>query len=202
MNAAKTLDFPSLAALIIARPCPHRVRLIAIDGGAGAGKTTFAAELSKHLGGCPVIPMDDFISFDDLREFWPRMEAQVLEPAFAGKPFKYQMRDWVGDMSGRGLKDWRHVPAYPILIFEGVGSARRALADRLTYSVWIETPRDTRLARGLERDKNVESVWEIWEQWMPGEQKFHEEEGARSRADLLVDGTKPYQGSRFHLLDP
>src|SRR6185503_12406367 len=176
------MNFSELVAKVLDRPCAHPVRLIGVDGGAGAGKTTFAGHLSEAMGGVPVIPMDDFIAFDDLTEFWPRMEAQVLEPLFQGKSFRYQIRDWVGDMAGRGLKDWRELPFSKTLIFEGVGAARRALAGRLSYVVWIETPDSLRMRRGLERDKNIAGVKEIWETWMPGEKSFIMSERAFERA--------------------
>jgi SAM-dependent methyltransferase len=171
------------------------VRLIAVDGGAGAGKTTFAGHLAAALGGAPVIPLDDFIAFDDLTGFWARLEEQVLLPLFQSRDIRYQQRDWVGDMGGRGLKEWRELPFSKTLIFEGVGASRRAVAERLAYAVWIDAPADTRLARGLERDAKVEGIRKIWERWMPDERRFLEADQARGRADLVVDGTVPYEGA-------
>jgi uridine kinase len=184
--------FSELAMTLRSRRCTHRVRLVAVDGGAGAGKTTFAGRLSQALDGAPIVKMDDFISFDDLEEWWLRLERQVLEPLFAGKAARYQIRDWVGDLHGRGLGDWVDLPFSEIVIFEGVGSSRRALGDRLCYSVWIEAPAELRIERGVERDRNVEGNREIWLRWLPGEQRFHDEDGTRQRADLIVDGTVPY----------
>ena len=192
------MGFGILGQTIMAVPCEHPVRLIAVDGGAGAGKTTFAGHLSTALGGAPIIPMDDFIAFDDLTEFWPRLEEQVLMPLFQGRDIRYQKRDWVNDMAGRGLGEWRNVPFSPIVLLEGVGASRRAVASRLSYAVWIETPWQTRMDRGLERDKGIEDIKGIWERWMDGERKFLEADGAKQRADLIVDGTKAYdQDVRF-----
>lgn len=185
-------NFQELAAKITAKPCAYPVRLIAVDGGAGAGKTTFAGHLSEVLGGVPVIPMDDFIAWDDLTEFWPRMEEQVLGPLFKGQAFRYQKRDWVNDVGGRGLNEWRDVPFSKTILFEGVGAARRAVASRLSYSIWIEAPWETRLKRGIERDG--EPVRDIWLGWRDGEKRFIEAEKAFQRADLIVDGTVPYEG--------
>jgi uridine kinase len=195
------LSFDELAREILARPCLHRVRLIAIDGGAGAGKTTFAARLAAALG-APIIQLDDFISWDDLEHFWPRLEAEVLEPLFRGEDLHFQIRDWVGDVRGRGLLAERtHMPFAPTVVLEGVTSSRKALTSRLSFSVWLEAPAPLRMARGLERDADVPDNREMWEGWLPMETAFLHADGARSRADLIVDGTRPAADGRFHVLE-
>jgi hypothetical protein len=45
-------------------PPSFGIRVVAIDGGAGAGKSTFARALSSELGFAPIIPTDDFASWD------------------------------------------------------------------------------------------------------------------------------------------
>jgi uridine kinase len=191
---AGRLDFSELARRIRARPCPHRARIVAIDGGAGSGKSTFAATLARYLDDVPIIPMDDFIAWDDLTECFPRFEAEVVAPLLAGRDLHYQRRDWVNDMMGRGLGEFRQVPFRDIVIFEGVGSSRRALEDKLSYRVWISTPDEQRLARGLERDGHLPGMRETWERFMAAERRFFELESSLARADLLVDGTIPWTG--------
>jgi uridine kinase len=183
----RTHDHVALAREILARPLLHRARLVGVDGAAGSGKSSFARSLAEALGGAPVIPMDDFLAWDDLTEFWPRFEREVLEPLFAGRPVRYQMRDWLNDNLGRGLGDFREVPQAETVVFEGIGAGRRVVASRLSYLVWVEAPRELRLARGIERDG--EGARALWEAFMPGEQAFHDAEGVRARADLVVDGT-------------
>jgi uridine kinase len=184
------MSFDDLAREIMARPAAHRVRLIAVDGGAGAGKTTFSAQLAGALGAA-IIQMDDFISWDGLEHFWPRLEAEVLEPLFRGEDLHYRIRDWVGDVRGRGLlAEQKHQPFSPIVVLEGVSSSRRALSSRLGYAVWIDTPPAVRMQRGLERDADVPGNREMWEAWLPMETAFLEADGARARADLVIDGTR------------
>jgi hypothetical protein len=182
-----TLDHTTLARGILSIPTQAPTRLVAIDGAAGSGKSTFARELAAALGGVPVVPIDDFLAWDDLTEFWPRFEREVLAPIFRGQPVRYQQRDWENDPDGRGLGAFRDVPFSSTLVVEGVGAGRRAVHGRLSYLVWVEAPPALRLARGVERDG--EAARHKWLKFMPGEQSFHDAEGTRSRADLVVDGT-------------
>ncbi|MET9293284.1 hypothetical protein [Streptomyces sp. NPDC003077] len=158
------------------------VRLIAIDGPGGSGKSTFAQRLATALGGAQVIHTDDFASWDEQLEWWPRLEEQVLKPLEAGRPGRYQRYDW----GSRELAEWHDVPVAGALVLEGVSSARRAVADRLTYAVWIETRRTVRLRRGLERDG--EEALPLWRAWMSDEDRHFAEDRTAERADVLVDG--------------
>jgi hypothetical protein len=67
-----------LVASIMARPGP--LRLVAVDGPGGAGKSTFARELSEAAGETPVIPRDDFAAADNPIGWWPRLLDQVIGP--------------------------------------------------------------------------------------------------------------------------
>src|SRR5690349_24229357 len=96
-----TLDHATLARGILALPTKRHTRLVAIDGAAGSGKSTFARELALALGGVPIVPMDDFLAWDDLTEFWPRFEREVLTPHLEKRPLRYQPRDWTNDPNGR-----------------------------------------------------------------------------------------------------
>jgi uridine kinase len=196
------MTFEQLAREILARPCEHRVRLIAVDGGAGSGKTTFARCLASALSAA-VIQLDDFISVDDLEHFWPRFEAQVLGPLMRGEDLNYQIRDWVGDHRGRSLgAEHKRMSFCSTVVLEGVSSSRKALSSRLSFAVWVETLEPLRLKRGLDRDAEVAGNREIWDAWLKLEAAFLQADGARSRADLVVDGTRPYveEGRTFHVL--
>jgi uridine kinase len=164
------------------RPRCGGVRLVAIDGPGGAGKSVFADRLERALGGVPVVHTDDFASWDNPHDWWDRMETTVLDPIERGVPARFQAYDWVEHRLG----EWRAVPQDDVVIIEGVTSSRRTVADRLTVAVWIETPRATRLARGIARDG--ESMRPEWDAWMEAEDAFFERDRARERADVVVDG--------------
>ena len=160
-----------------------RTRLVAVDGGGGAGKSVFAARLAQALGDAPIIRTDDFASWDNPHNWWPRLEEQVLGPMGRGEPVRYQRWNWVE----RRLGEWVDVPGSDVVIVEGVSSSRVAVKERLTLAIWIETPREMRLRRGIERDG--ESMRQAWDRWMAEEDAFYACDRTRERADLIVDGS-------------
>lgn len=163
---------------------PDAPRIVAVDGPSGSGKSTLARPLAERLG-APVIKVDDFVTWQHFGAWWPRFERQVVEPLLAGRDARYQVRDWAGDEFGDGLGEWRTVSWAPVVVVEGVTSTRRAIAGRLACRLWVEAPADLRLERGLRRDG--ESHRGLWERWMQEEAAFFAEDGARERADLVVD---------------
>ena len=53
--------------------------------------------------------------------------------------------------------------------------------------IWIETPREVRLARAVERDG--EDALDDWEFWMGEEDTHYERDPTRDRSDVVIDGT-------------
>jgi len=62
------------------------VRLVAIDGPGGSGKTTFAAQLALAANDAPILHTDDFASAADPINWWPRLLEQVVLPMSDGRP--------------------------------------------------------------------------------------------------------------------
>lgn len=158
------------------------VRVVAVDGFGGAGKSTLAAALAAQLDGCPVVPTDDFASWEDPLGWWPRLLLEVLEPLAQGTPVRYQRRDWEAGVLG----DWRQVPEHPFLVLEGVSSSRAAFEPYLAYRVWVDCAREERLRRGLERDGA--GALPAWKRWMAAEEAWAVEERPCERADCRVAG--------------
>jgi uridine kinase len=157
-------------------------RLIAVDGPGGAGKSVFASRLSAALGDAPVIHTDDFATEEMEAEWWPRLEEQALLPLREGGMARFQAYDW----TRHALGGWHEVRPGNAVILEGVSSARRSIADRLALAVWIHTPRELRLARGLARDG--EASRSTWKQWMAEEDAHFRSDATVSRVDVFVDG--------------
>ena len=168
---------------IAARPAVRGIRLVGIDGPSGSGKSTLARRLAAAAG-APVVKIDDFVSWSDFAGWWPRFDAQVLQPLLVGDDARYQVRDWANDEFGTSLGEWRATAWSPLVILEGVTSTRAA-AD-LAYRIWVQAPDDLRLTRGLRRDGD--SHRQLWLDWMDAEREFFAADGTKSLADLRVDG--------------
>lgn len=184
MNAAgRVLD------LALARPATLGAgRMVCIDGPAGSGKTTLAdslAALAAEAGlTAAVVHTDDLLDgWGGLPTLGERLRRQVVEPLAAGRGTRYERYDWhVG-----AFTTWVSLPVVDLLVLEGVGAADPTHAEQSTVVVWVEAPKELRLARGIARDG--EAIRPFWERWVPEEDVLHAEHRTHARADLHVDGT-------------
>jgi uridine kinase len=160
--------------------------VVAIDGYGGAGKSTLAALLGDRLNAqvqrVDLVHTDDFASADNPLNWWPRLIAQVLQPLRDGAAARYQRYDW--DL-GR-LAEWRSIEPGGLVLLEGVSASRNAFRPYLSLAIWIETPADERLRRGLQRDG--EQARAQWRQWMADEVEWGSAERPWDRADVVVSG--------------
>jgi len=176
------LRLDELACRIEARPTPTACRIAAIDGPGGAGKSTLARRLARAAGNASIVHTDDFASWDEPIEWWPRLISDALEPLAAGRDARYRRYDW----DRQAMGGWVETPAAPLVIVEGVSSGRVAFRPFLTFTIWVETPRPLRLDRGLERDG--QELRPLWEEWIVAEDAFFAAERPDLAADLVVAG--------------
>lgn len=159
-------------------------RLVCVDGPAGSGKTTLAAEVAALIAGAQVVHMDDlYAGWSGIDHAVTEQLDSILLPLAEGRPGRYRRFDWVTDQ----FAEQHVVEPGPLLVLEGVGSGTRAHADLGTVLVWVDAPHDLRLARGIERDG--EAFREQWLAWAAAEQVVFDRAGTRARADVRVDGT-------------
>lgn len=163
-------------------PAGMSTKIIAIDGLGGAGKSSLAKHLARELGGAQILRTDDFASWENPLKWWPRLIREGLEPLSHNQPARYRRTDW-GD---EDHEEWGEVAPAEFVVLEGVSASREAFRPFLTYSIWIETPRELRRTRGLERDG--EEARAQWEQWMAEEDDFVRREKPQERADLVLPG--------------
>ena len=175
-----------LAEEIRARPCARAVRLVAVDGRGGAGKSTLARALAAACGGAPVVRVDDFLYWRDIEGWWPRLEREALRPLLSGLPARFRVRDWANDPLGQGLGGWATVPAADVVIVEGITSSRQAISADLAMALWVHAPPSERLRRAIGRDGQQRRS--LWIEWMRLEDEFFARDGAAERADYVVCG--------------
>ena len=166
---------------VLARTPPIPTRVVAVDGPGGAGKSTYADRLSNAFGGAPVAHTDDFASWDVPIDWWPRCIAELLEPLARGEVARYEVTAW-----GGASRPAVEVPPTEVVILEGVTASRREFRPFLTYAIWIETPTEIRLQRGLERDG--EHMRGQWERWMAAEDAYVAREDPLAAVDVVVQG--------------
>lgn len=172
---------------VLSAPAVRGIRIVGIDGPSGSGKSTLAAKLAPLLN-APIIPIDDFVSWNNFAGWWPRFEQQVLDPLLNGHAAHYQQRDWDGDEFGDSLGSWATVSWSPVVLIEGVTCTRRESIGRIAFAIWVEAQEDERLRRGIERDGEGHRA--LWHRWMDEEDKFFAADETWLRADLIVPGTQ------------
>jgi uridine kinase len=171
------------------------VRLVAVDGPSGAGKTRFAGHLAQALGGVPVIHTDDLLDgWDDQFTFWSRLEEQVLGPLRHGRVARYHRYLWHRRRFGGAP-----VTVEPVgtVLLEGVTAARAAIRAELSFSVFVTAPADLRLRRAQERHvaapgaeaSDAVALRDYLERWRAAEDRHFASDATAAHADLLVDGT-------------
>ncbi|MGP3948614.1 uridine kinase family protein [Streptomyces sp. 7N604] len=156
------------------------VRLVAVDGHAGSGKSTFAGRLSAALGGAPVVHLDDLATHDEMFAWTDRFHEQVLTPLSLGRTARYRTYDWVR----RRFARQEELRPAPVVLVEGVGAGRRALRPHLACLLWLEVPEHTSWERGRRRDGA--DLTGFWDGWTEAERLHFAADPSRPYANLLV----------------
>lgn len=183
--------YAELGRRVLAGPARlGRTRLVAVDGPSGAGKSVFAARLADALaalpggGRPPVVHTDDLLDgWDDQLTFWPRLESRVLAPLRAGRPGGYQRYSWVRRSF---LPREVPVPPVPVVLVEGVSSARAVVRPELTLAVLVAAPAERRLTRAVARDGP--GILPELRRWHAGERAHFAADATADAVDLVVDG--------------
>jgi uridine kinase len=157
---------------------------VAIDGPAGAGKTTLAAQIAALAPDAAVVHMDDlYEGWHGLPEVGHQL-AGLLRPLAERLPGSYRRYDWE---AGRFAETVTVEPT-DLLVLEGVGSGCRMHDDLIGVLVWVEAPYDQRMRRGIARDG--EAFAPHWQAWADAEELLFARHHTRQRADLIVDGSE------------
>jgi len=159
------------------------VKVVAVDGHGGAGKSTLALELSEMLG-TEMIHTDDFASPENPLLWWPRLIEEALEPIARGaSSISYVRTSWG---PGYAPEPVRGQPVTPVMILEGVTAARREFRPYLAYAIWVEAPKNVCIARGVDRDG--EAMRDQWERWWREEETYIREHRPVAFVDAVING--------------
>jgi len=169
--------------LIAHLPVGVPVRVVAIDGHGGAGKSTLAAKLAEVLA-AEVVHTDDFASWDHPLDWWPRLVDDVLEPIRRGQTvLRHERTKWSEEHAPPPVVSQ---PVTSVVVLEGVSSARQEFRPYLSYAIWVETPKEVCLARGLARDGA--DMGEQWEDWFAEADAYIARDDPRAYVDRVVPG--------------
>lgn len=184
----------------------QKTLLVGIDGGGASGKSTVAKKFKELDNRVTVVQMDDFylpsierkcVKPDRIGGYfdWEPLRSQVLMPLGIDKQGRYQRYDWDTDQ----LAEWHGVPVGGIVIIEGCYSIRNEISPLYDVRIWVDSPREFRLERGVLRDGGDNR--DTWENvWLPEEDRYFELQKPSRNAEIIIDGTgEPGNISQFEV---
>ena len=171
---------------------PEEIKVLAIDGRCGAGKTMLAGLLSQRLG-CGVIHMDDFFLPDALRTrkrlaepggnvHYERFAEEILPRLQKTEAFRYRMFD-CGRMA---LGEEVQVPAGKIRIVEGAYSCHPFFGEYMSLKIFCNVGPQEQLRRIRSRN-GEDAVKSFVEKWIPMEERYFRVWEVEKKADILID---------------
>ena len=139
--------------------------LIAIDGRAGAGKTTIAARFSEELS---VDKTVEVIHMDDLYDGWENALDEHLTKTLESIVNAHQKKEGfeidIFNWQSLSFDSKRQINPVDILILEGVGAGQKVVRDAGATLYWLDIDADDGIARVLKRDGNqIASQMKQWQ---------------------------------------
>ena len=139
--------------------------LIAIDGRAGAGKTTLAASFFDDLS---VDKTVEVIHMDDLYDGWDNALSerltQTLESIVKSHQSKVAFEIDIFNWQSMSFDSKRVIHPVDILILEGVGAGQKVVRDAGATLYWLDIDAEVGIQRVLNRDGNqIASQMKQWQ---------------------------------------
>ena len=160
-------------------------RIFAIDGVAGSGKTTLAAQLQLDLHAAEVVHMDDLYNGwkDPLsQELTKRVLGEILKPFLMGKTVSYRKFNWHQKVFDEAIK----IPPSQTLLLEGVGAGQSAFRKMLSRIIWVEFDAQSGFERVISRDGEV--VRKEMLKFLKDQNKHFSAELTNKAADYTISG--------------
>jgi len=166
--------------------CSERERpIIAIDGPAGAGKTTLAHEIYLALS----LKMSvNVIHMDDLYDGWDNALGADLSTILKylvnqhQKSSSAQIKRYNWSTSSFGESE--NIEPADLLILEGVGSGDKSLQDDLAALIWIDIDPEIGVMRVIDRDGY--QVEDEMKKWLGTQQEYFSQHSTREKADFIL----------------
>lgn len=160
--------------------------IVAVDGPSGAGKSTYAQRLVDDLRAAgarvALVRTDHYATWDDPVSWWPQLVAEVIDPLVRGRDACYRPMVWRDGVPAPGEE--LRLPWAPLIVIEGVSSARRAFADRISLALWLDGgTAQERLERAVARD-GEEARAEL-ARWQEFERGWFAVDGTRERCTIV-----------------
>lgn len=170
------------------------VRVIAIDGRCGCGKTTLAKEISDAfgLGDEGIVHLDDFFlpvsrraagwereHFGnlDLARFEREVLSHIGEDSFEYSPF---------DCRTQSLLEARRIRTAPLLVIEGSFCQKTDWLGHYGIKIFVTADRKTQLDRLNSRSRGA-GIDAFLSLWMPREEAYFRDFSVEERAVLIYD---------------
>ena len=139
--------------------------LIAIDGRAGAGKTTLAASFYEELSVDKTVAV---IQMDDLYDGWENALSerltQTLESIVKSHQSKVAFEIDIFNWQSMSFDSKRVINPVDILILEGVGAGQKVVRDAGATLYWLDIDAEVGIQRVLNRDGNqIASQMKQWQ---------------------------------------
>jgi len=188
--------------------------MVAIDGVDGAGKSTFADDLSTELtdAGLEVIriSLDDFLNPAEIRHAqgltspegfiadtydYERIIDDVLDPLSAEGCGRYRAKSYDFASETPINPPWRVAPDHVVTVVDGMflhrDRLRNARGKKIwDLSVWLEVPFPVSVARLAQRDGSPSDPSDQRiRRYVEGQQLYIEKYHPAERADLVIDNS-------------
>jgi len=166
--------------------CKEKSRpVIAIDGPAGAGKTTLAHEIFLALSNQMSVQV---IHMDDLYDGWENALSKDLSKILqyvvsqheVKSPASIQRYNWESSSFGES----EELPVSDLLILEGVGCGDKELQDRFAALIWMEIDPEDGLKRVVNRDGL--QVQDQMQKWLRTQAEYFLQHSTREKADFIL----------------
>ena len=166
--------------------------LLAIEGGAAAGKSTLA-QLLNHVYDCAVAHMDDFFLRPEQRTAERLEEAggnvdrerflqEVLLPLSRGETVQYRRFN----CATQTVEEPVSLRPTPLTVVEGVYSMHPELRERYDLSVFLKVSAALQCKRIGARNA-PEFQRRFFEEWIPMENRYFSAMGVEAVCDLVLD---------------